>query len=57
MEELEKAIIEVINQRNMSFTEIRYVLKHVLEIVDLQYQNALLKEQIAKSESEVKPDE
>ena len=57
MEELEKAIIEAINQRNMPYEAIRYVLKHVLDVVDLQYQNALLRAQIPVNESEVKLDE
>lgn len=57
MEELEKAIIAAINESNMSYEAIRYVLKHVLEVVDLQYQNALLQAQIPVNESEVTPNE
>lgn len=52
MEELEKHIIEAINKSNLPYEAVRYVLKHILDVVDLQYQNALL-----KKESEVKPDE
>lgn len=53
MEELEKALTELINANPLPFEAKRYVIKHIKETMDWLYQIEMLK----KKESEVKPDE
>lgn len=50
MEELENAIIDLLNDSPLPLEAKRYVLKHVFVLVDNQYQKLT-------AEREVKPDE
>lgn len=58
MNELETALLGVINASQLPFEVKLYVVRHIYEIMNFKYENLLLQSQIPKKEeSEVKPDE
>lgn len=44
MEELEKSLAKIVNESQLPLEVIRYVLKHLYQVVNLNYQLALEKE-------------